>query len=154
VPRLDQPRRRNRRTLRWPVGEHRYSVRSRSARPRALRAFFRHCKPKMNTLMNPLLDFAGLPRFDLIFPQHVGPAIDALIGESRATVERVVADPRPAHWDNVVEPLADSLDRLDRAWSAVRHLNAVVSTPEMRDAYNGNLTKVTAFYTDIGADVR
>jgi len=103
---------------------------------------------------NPLLDFSGLPRFDLIFPVHVTPAIDALIAQARATVERVVGDARPAHWDNVVEPLADTLDRLDRAWSAVRHLNAVVNTPELREAYNANLPKVTAFHTDLGADLR
>jgi oligopeptidase A len=34
----------------------------------------------------------------------------------------------------------------------VRHLNAVVSTAELRDAYNGNLPKVTAFYTDLAQD--
>ena len=33
----------------------------------------------------------------------------------------------------------------------MRHLNAVVNTPELRDAYNENLPKVTAFYTDLGA---
>ena len=27
-----------------------------------------------------------------------------------------------------------------------------VSTPELRDAYNGSLPKVTAFYTDLGQD--
>ena len=47
-----------------------------------------------------------------------------------------------------------ALDRLDRAWGAVRHLNAVVNTPALRDAYNANLPKVTAFYTDLGQDLR
>ena len=57
-------------------------------------------------------------------------------------------------WDSVVEPIAEALDRLDRAWSAVRHLNAVVNTPPLRDAYNANLPKVTAFYSDLGQDLR
>ncbi|MDH4180462.1 MAG: M3 family metallopeptidase [Betaproteobacteria bacterium] len=103
---------------------------------------------------NPLLDLDGLPRFDAILPAHVEPAIEALIAETRATVERVAAGAAPAHWDNVAAPIADVLDRLDRAWSAVRHLNAVVSTPELRDAYNGSLPKVTALHTDIGQDER
>jgi len=103
---------------------------------------------------NPLLDLSGLPRFDAIRAEHVSPAVDALLADARASVERVVADPRPPSWDNVVEPLADALDRLDRAWSAVRHLNAVVSTPALRDAYNGSLAKVTAFQTDLGLDLR
>ncbi|MCL4761024.1 MAG: M3 family metallopeptidase [Burkholderiales bacterium] len=103
---------------------------------------------------NPLLATGALARFDLIRPAHVAPAVDALIAQARAAVERVAASPEPARWDNVAAPIAAALDRLDRAWSAVRHLNAVVSTPELRDAYNGNLPKVTALYTDLGQDER
>ena len=40
----------------------------------------------------------------------------------------------PPTWDIVAEPLAGPLDRLDRAWGAVRHLNAVVNTPRMARA--------------------
>jgi oligopeptidase A len=106
------------------------------------------------TDVNPLLDAGALARFDLIRPGHVSPAIDDLIAHARATVERIATSIEPARWENVAEPIAAALDRLDRAWSAVRHLNAVVSTPELRDAYNGNLPKVTALYTDIGQDER
>ena len=103
---------------------------------------------------NPLLDFSGLPRFDAIDAGHVTPAVDALLAAARAAVDAVATDPRPPTWDNVVEPLDDALDRLDRAWGAVNHLNSVVSTPALRDAYNGNLPKVTAFHTDLGQDER
>ncbi len=103
---------------------------------------------------NPLLDFSGLPRFDIVRAAHVAPAIDTLIADARATVESVAADPRPATWNTVVEPLTETLDRIDRAWGAVRHLNAVVNTPELRDAYNHALPKVTAFYADLGQDIR
>jgi oligopeptidase A len=103
---------------------------------------------------NPLLDFAGLPRFDAIAVVHVTPAIDELLARARATVEAVATDTRPASWATIVEPLADALDQLERAWGAVRHLNAVVNTPELRDAYNHNLPRITAFYTDLGQDLR
>ncbi|MFO1283697.1 MAG: M3 family metallopeptidase [Burkholderiales bacterium] len=103
---------------------------------------------------NPLLDFSGLPRFGSIRPAHVTPAIETLIADVRATVERVAADRQPPTWVTVMEPLADAMDRLHRAWGAVRHLNAVVSTPELRDAYNGNLPKVTDLHTDLGQDER
>jgi len=33
--------------------------------------------------MNPLLQFAGLPRFDEIKPEHVAPAIDELLAAGR-----------------------------------------------------------------------
>ena len=72
----------------------------------------------------------------------------------RATIEAVAMDSRPPTWENVVVPLAEALDRFDRAWSAVRHLNAVVNTPALRDAFHANLPKVSAFYAELGQDVR
>jgi len=103
---------------------------------------------------NPLLDFSGLPRFASIRAAHVAPAVARLLADARATVEQVATDTREPTWASVAEPIADALDRLHRAWGAVRHLNAVVSTPGIRDAYNGNLPAITAFYTDLGQDER
>ena len=103
---------------------------------------------------NPLLDFSGLPRFADIRPDNVTPAVDALLSDARATIERIATDSSTPTWGTVVEPMADSLDRFDRAWSAVRHLNAVVNTPELRNAYNENLPKVIAFFSDLSQDVR
>ena len=103
---------------------------------------------------NPLLEFPGLLRFDAIEPAHVTPAVDVLLADARATIDAVANDPRPPSWDIVVAPLAERLDRLDRAWGAVRHLNAVVNTPALRDAFHVNLPNVTAFYTDFGQDIR
>jgi len=103
---------------------------------------------------NPLLDFSGLPRFDLIRSGHVGPGIDALLRSARDAVLRVAQDTRPATWDSVVAPTETAFDHLDRAWGVVGHLNAVVNTPAIRDAYNAMLPKVTAFYADIAQDAR
>jgi oligopeptidase A len=98
---------------------------------------------------NPLLDFSGLARFDAIRPEHVTPAIDGLLAEARGAVARVTAADVPASWDTVVEPLDDATDRLGRAWGAVSHLNAVVDTPVLREQYNANLPKLTAFWTEL-----
>ncbi len=108
----------------------------------------------MNADSNPLLAFPALPRFDEVRAAHVAPAIDTLLAAARATIERVATDASAPTWQSVVLPLEDALDRLDRAWSAVNHLNAVLSTPPMRDAYHDALPKITAFYTDVGQDER
>ncbi len=108
----------------------------------------------LDTDSNPLLDFSGLPRFDAIRADHVAPAVEALLQRARAVVATVVDDPRPPTWETLVEPIAVALDGLERAWGATSHLNAVVSTPQMRDAYNGNLPAITAFYTDLGQNQR
>src|SRR5438034_2610210 len=103
---------------------------------------------------NPLLEFPGLPRFDAVEPSHVTLAVDELLAKARATIEEVANDRHPPTWASVVTPLAECLDRLDRAWSAVRHLNAVVNTPVLRDAFHANLPKISAFYADLGQDER
>src|SRR5262249_38832637 len=103
---------------------------------------------------NPLLDFSGLPRFDVITPAHVAPAVDTLLSQARDTVEKVAADPAAPTWTTLVDPVADALDRLDRAGSVVRHMNAGVNPPALRDAYNAALPGVIAFYTDLGQDLR
>jgi oligopeptidase A len=99
--------------------------------------------------MNPLLDFAALPRFADVKPEHVNPAIEQLIDEARAAVA-AVSSAESVSWTTVVEPLQDATERLGRAWGAVAHLNAVISSPELRDAHNAALPKVTQFYTELG----
>jgi len=101
---------------------------------------------------NPLLDFGGLPRFSDLAPEHVGPAVDGLLAEARATIEKVAA--AAPTWSSFVQPLSDAEDRLDRAWGQVTHLNAVLNTPALREAYNANLPKVTAFHTELAQDER
>jgi oligopeptidase A len=103
---------------------------------------------------NPLLDFSGLPRFGDVRPEHIGPAVDQLIGEGRATIERLAARDDSPTWENFVTPLDDANERLSRAWAQVSHLNAVANSPQMRDAYNTALPRVTQFFSEQGQDQR
>ncbi|HYC35824.1 MAG TPA: M3 family metallopeptidase [Usitatibacter sp.] len=99
--------------------------------------------------MNPLLDFSGLPRFSAIAPAHIGPAMDELIAQGRQAIERVATLAQPG-WETFVEPLDDANERIARAWTLVEHLNAVRNSPELREAYNANLPKVTQFFSEQG----
>ncbi|MCU0950630.1 MAG: M3 family metallopeptidase, partial [Burkholderiaceae bacterium] len=96
---------------------------------------------------NPLLDLAGLARFDAIAPDHITPAIDALLAECQRAVEQATRTDAAAAWDNVVLPLDDAIERLGRAWGAVSHMNAVVDSPALREQYNANLPRLTAFWS-------
>ena len=98
---------------------------------------------------NPLLDFSGLPRFDAIRPEHVAPAVGALLEQAEAAV-RAAETVEPPTWDSFVVPLDEATSRLSRAWGQVAHLEAVASTPELREAYNAALPKVTRFWTALG----
>src|SRR5688572_16985099 len=100
--------------------------------------------------MNPLLDFSGLPRFPDFRIELVTPAVDQLLAENRALIERITGADVPPTWRDFVQPLEDANERLHRAWGIVGHLNAVMNSPALREVYNANLPKVTQYYTDLG----
>ncbi|WP_322107051.1 M3 family metallopeptidase [Paraburkholderia sp. J41] len=102
---------------------------------------------------NPLLDFSGLPRFGEIRPEHVTPALDVLLANARAAVERAAAPITPAQWDDVVEPVERVTEPLSRAWGVVGHLNAVADTPELRAVHGENLPRVTEFWSSVGQNL-
>src|SRR5689334_3751979 len=101
---------------------------------------------------NPLVDFSGLPRFSELKPEHVAPAVDTLLAQGRETVERVLA--APVSWESFVVPLEDANERIGRAWGQVAHLHAVLDSPELREAYNANLPKLTQYWTELGQNQR
>ncbi len=99
---------------------------------------------------NPLLDLQDLPPFSRIRPEQVEPAIDQLLAESREAIEALLAANETYTWDNLVRPLEDIEDRLNRAWSPVGHLNAVMNSDALRAAYNACLPKLSAYGTELG----
>lgn len=103
-------------------------------------------------MTNPLLDFSGLPRFADIRTEHIAPAVGQLLAENRALVARVREDKASPTWDNFVQPMTDANERLSRAWGQVSHLNAVVNSLELREAYNASLPLVTQYYAELGQD--
>jgi oligopeptidase A len=107
----------------------------------------------MNT-SNPLLDFSSTPLFDRIQPEHVDPAVNVLMAESQAAVDKVTQADFPADWSAMSGVLDVAGERLGRAWGAVSHLNAVADTPEMRAAYNASLPAITEFSARLAADER
>jgi oligopeptidase A len=105
-------------------------------------------------MTNPLLQTDGLPAFDAIRPQHVTPAVDILLAEACAALERVVGPEVATDYEAMSAVLDVATERLGRAGGAVSHLNAVADTPALRAAYKDNLPKVTDFHTRLGADAR
>ncbi|GAB2496626.1 M3 family metallopeptidase [Pseudoxanthomonas sangjuensis] len=103
-------------------------------------------------MTNPLLDFSGLPRFGQIRPEHITPAIEQLIAEAEAAVKRAETV-APVTWESFVQPLDDATEKVWRAWNQVGHLKAVVDTPELRQAYNDNLPKITRFGSALGQNL-
>ncbi|CEA04831.1 oligopeptidase A [Pseudomonas saudimassiliensis] len=102
-------------------------------------------------MSNPLLQSYDLPPFSSIQPSHIKPAIEQVLADSRAQLAALLDNP-PAQWSwsTLVEPLDEMGERLSRAWSPVSHLNAVMNSPELRDAYNACLPLLSQFSTEMG----
>jgi len=103
---------------------------------------------------NPLLHFAGLPKFNEIKPEHVSPALDTLLNEGKQTIAALATSTDDPTWQNFALKLEDLDEKISRAWSQVSHMNSVVNSPELREAYNENLAKLTDFYSDLAQDER
>ena len=106
------------------------------------------------SLSNPLLYLAGLPKFNEVKPEHISPAIDSLLAEGRSLVESLATSVEAPTWDNFALKLEDHSEKISRAWSQVGHMNAVVNSPELREAYNENLAKLTDYGSDMSQDER
>ena len=103
------------------------------------------------TVQNPLLaPVADLIDYAAVKPEHIGPAIEELLGQAREAVDLAADAQLPATWEAIVQPLDTASEKLWRAWSVAGHLNAVVNTPELREAFNAMLPKVSEFGTWVG----
>jgi oligopeptidase A len=99
---------------------------------------------------NPLLEFHELPPFSRIKAEQVLPAVTRLLEDNRAAIAALLEPGKSYNWGNLVEPLEDLDDRLNRAWSPVGHLNAVMNSDELREAYNACLPLLSEYATEVG----
>lgn len=109
---------------------------------------------KGNSMTNPLLNVQGLPTFSEIKPEHVEPAVEQLIASGREKIKDVLASAEGKEkvftWNNLIDELDAEDDLLNQAWGPVSHMNSVVNTDELRDAYNACLPKLSEYSTEVG----
>lgn len=105
------------------------------------------------SIENPLLTMTGLPPFQHIKTEHVEPALEALIKFNREELKKLLSNTEGFTWENLIEPLEDMDDRLGRMWSPVSHMNSVVNSDELRNAYNNCLPLLSEYSTEMGQNV-
>ena len=100
---------------------------------------------------NPLLQPYDLPPFSAIRPEHVQPAIEQILADNRAGIQKILADQgQNPTWAGLVLAMDELNDRLGAAWSPVSHLNAVCNSAELREAYEACLPALSAYSTEMG----
>lgn len=103
----------------------------------------------MSASENVLLSFTDLPPFTKIVPEQVKPAVEQAIAQARSAVERAVAA-TAVSWASLVEQLEQDGERLGKLWSPVSHMNSVVNTAELREAYESCLPLLSEYSTWLG----
>jgi oligopeptidase A len=95
-------------------------------------------------LKNPLLDRTSLPRFDLIRPKHLVPAVRALLEELRRELAQI-EEATTTSWAGLAEPIERIGDRLAFTWGIAGHLMGVRNCAALREAYEAVQPEVVTF---------
>jgi len=98
---------------------------------------------------NPLLSGATPIPFDEITPEHVIPAFREALARATAELEAIIALREERTYENTVQALEEVGERLGHVVRPVSHLTSVMSSPELRQAYETVLPEVSAFYARI-----
>ncbi len=93
---------------------------------------------------NPLLVFTGIPRFDLIKPEHIEPAITKILEEAESKLAILESNIDPT-WEGLIYPLEKLSLPFEYGWSPISHLLNVKNSPELREAHQKMQPKVVEF---------
>lgn len=100
-------------------------------------------------MSNPLLSTEFLIPFDQINAAHVQPAVAELLADCQTRLNQILAAPAPRTYANTLAALDSISERLEYAVGITRHLEAVATTPEFREALNAIQGPVTQFFSSL-----
>ena len=104
-------------------------------------------------MMHPFLQKNFHIRWSTLTPDHIEADITKALTDAQAAVDAVAARSTDAAdtltYANTIAALDDGLETLNFAWGLVSHLDSVNNSPELRDAHNAMLPKVTEFFSGI-----
>jgi len=100
-------------------------------------------------MTNPSFKQDMLPRFNTIEPTHIEPLIRELLDANRQKLSALLSQPKPYTWDNLMQPLENMSDDLNKVWSPISHLHAVMESDALRKAYNDTLPLIIEYHTEL-----
>ncbi|PLW69798.1 oligopeptidase A [Pseudohalioglobus lutimaris] len=101
-------------------------------------------------MSNTLIQSSELPQFSRIDTADVEPTVRKLIERNKAQVELLLNSSTHYTAQNLLDPIEELDDELTRAFSPVSHLNSVLSSDELRAAYNACLPLLSEYGTWMG----
>lgn len=100
-------------------------------------------------MTNPLSSIQRPFPFSSIQPEHIEPAILALIQRAQQNLDRIAEQSAPLTYENTFGALDLATDELGTIWGMVEHLESVSTSEGLREAYNRVLPAVSSFWSSI-----
>ena len=92
-------------------------------------------------------------RWSSLTPDQIETDITQALHDAQAAVDAVAArntgNAETLTYANTIAALDDGLETLNHAWGLVSHLDSVNNSPELREAHNAMLPKVSEFFASI-----
>jgi oligopeptidase A len=92
----------------------------------------------------------GLPQFSHLDINHFKTHLDAMLKSHLQQVEHLLQNNHHYTWDNLMYPLEDMADELERFWSPMSHLHSVMDSPALRECYDACLPALSAYEAAMG----
>lgn len=100
-------------------------------------------------MQNPFSGDEFAIRWAAMTPAQVEPAVEEAMERAQAALDAITAVGAAPTFANTFAALEAATELLNRTWAKVSHLQSVADSPELREAHNRVLPKVTAFYARI-----
>ena len=103
-----------------------------------------------NTLLK--IQNTNIPIFSNIEPKNIEPTINTILKENRQLLKKLLDKTQKTEnytWDNFIAPLIISNNRLHKVWGLISHLNNVLNSEPLREAYHKALPKLSDYFSEI-----
>lgn len=92
----------------------------------------------------------SLPEFTHIDILGFSDRLNTLLAKNLQQIASILSKNETFDWNNLMRPLEDMDDELERLWSPLSHLHAVVNSPELRASYEACLSQLSAYESAVG----
>jgi oligopeptidase A len=92
----------------------------------------------------------NLPTFTSIDTDNFVKELDKLLEANLKRIKQILAENKQFSWENLMMPMDDMDDALERFWSPLSHLHAVVNSKKLRSCYQACLPKLSVYEATIG----
>ncbi len=95
-----------------------------------------------------------LPKFEAIDLVSFQLKLNAMLKQHLQNIDNILHENTRFDWENLMQPLEDMEDELERLWAPVAHMHSVVNSEPLRHCYEACLAKLSAYESAIGHNQR